>query len=119
MLDFRIGSRKVAENLPFAKKSTTPSFNLPNVRASTSGTQAHFAGTRPVTSKEKEADDDLPYVYTPNKMPRQKQVFYQLCDLHDAEIQKLISANDGKVGVWSARGRLWSVVVGVWSVCSR
>jgi len=32
-------------------------------------------------------------------MPTQKQLFYQLCDLHDPEIQRLVSMNDGEVGV--------------------
>ena len=56
-----------------------------------------------MVSSENEADDkqseeqDLPYVFTPNKMPKQKQLFYQVCDLHDPDIQRLVSRNDGQV----------------------
>ena len=44
---------------------------------------------------------DLPYVFQTNKLPKHQQVFYQLCDLHDSQIQELVSANDGQVGTVS------------------
>ena len=39
----------------------------------------------------------LPYVFHPDRLPPARQVIYQLCDIHCAEAQELISANDGKV----------------------
>lgn len=47
--------------------------------------------------KEDTKDDDLPYVFSSNKLPVQTHVFYQLCDLHIAEVQEIITANDGQV----------------------
>ena len=40
----------------------------------------------------------LPYVFHPDRPPATRQIIYQLCDIHCAEAQKVISANDGKVG---------------------
>lgn len=97
MLDFRIGSRKVGDSLPIGKKGGSLSYSLPNLRQVTSSKRDLKAP--PLVAEEK--DDELPYVYSANKLPKQKQMFYQLCDLHDSEIQQLISANDEEVGCLS------------------
>lgn len=39
----------------------------------------------------------LPYAFYPDQPPTTRQTIYQLCDLHCAEAQNLISENDGRV----------------------
>ena len=41
--------------------------------------------------------EDLPYTFHPEKLPRARQIMYQLCDLYDDEVQQIISENNGKV----------------------
>lgn len=102
MVDFRVGSRRGAKNLPIKAKRDTSSFILPNLVGKTAS-QGSLVKEAVMVSSENKPDDkqseeqDLPYVFTPNKMPKQKQLFYQVCDLHDPEIQKLVSRNDGQV----------------------
>ena len=38
------------------------------------------------------ADD---YIFLPNRLPRQRQLFYQLCDLRDERLQAIVHSNDG------------------------
>lgn len=102
MVDFRVGSRRGAKNLPIKAKRDTSSFILPNL-VGKNASQGSLVKEAVMVSSENKADDkqseeqDLPYVFTPNKMPKQKQLFYQVCDLHDPEIQRLVSKNDGQV----------------------
>ena len=101
MLDFRVGSRKETRNLSIKAKRDLYTYTLPNLigKATLKGSLVKEAVM--INSDDKSDQDkqvqDLPYVFTPNKMPVQKQLFYQLCDLHDPEIQRLISLNDGQV----------------------
>lgn len=101
MVDFRVGSRRGAKNLPIKAKRDTSSFILPNL-VGKNASQGSLVKEAVMVSSENKADDkqseeqDLPYVFTPNKMPKQKQLFYQVCDLHDPEIQRLVSKNDGQ-----------------------
>ena len=44
----------------------------------------------PVTESEGSA------VFTADQLPRQRQLFYQLCDLRDDSLQAVIHANDGR-----------------------
>ena len=104
MLDCRIGSRREAKNLPIKAKRSVDKYALPNLvkKISSHGSLVKEAVmiTNDDNNGEKQSQEqDLPYVFTPNKMPTQKQLFYQLCDLHDPEIQRLVSMNDGEVGV--------------------
>lgn len=100
MLDFRVGSRKETRNLSIKAKRDLYTYTLPNLigKATLKGSLVKEAVM--INSDDKSDQDkqvqDLPYVFTPNKMPVQKQLFYQLCDLHDPEIQRLISLNDGQ-----------------------
>lgn len=102
MVDFRVGSRRGAKNLPIKAKRSTSTFILPNLVRKT-GSQGSLVKEAVMVSSDNKPDDkqseeqDLPYVFTPNKMPKQKQLFYQVCDLHDPEIQRLVSRNDGQV----------------------
>lgn len=102
MVDFRVGSRKGAKNLPIKAKRSTNSFILPNLVRKTASQGSLVKEAVMVNSDnkpdDKESEDqDLPYVFTPNKMPKQKQLFYQICDLHDPDIQRIVSKNDGQV----------------------
>ena len=45
---------------------------------------------------EKETDDLEPYIFKPTKMLPCRNMMYQLCDLHDLEVQKIIHENDEK-----------------------
>ena len=36
-------------------------------------------------------------VYTANRLPSQRQTYYQLCDLREHTLQDIVRANDGKV----------------------
>ena len=111
MLDFRIGSRKGAKNLPIKPKRSGANCGLPNIVKKTPSNIGLVKGAA-ITSDVDKTDEspqgqepDLAYVFNPNKMPKQKQMFYQYCDLHDSEIQELVSRNDGQVegGLLSAQ----------------
>ena len=102
MLDFRVGSRKDAKHLPIKAKRGFGEYTLPNLVKKTSShvslvKEAVMIGSDDKTEDKQNQEQDLLYVFTPNKMPMQKQLFYQLCDLHDPEIQRLVSINDGQV----------------------
>ena len=40
--------------------------------------------------------DEAAYVFQPDRLPSQRQLYYQLCDIRDEELQQLIHSNDGK-----------------------
>ena len=44
-----------------------------------------------------DAQEILPYAFYPDRAPTARQMIYQLCDIRCAEVQKLISENDGRV----------------------
>ena len=102
MLDCRVGTRRESKDLPIKAKKDTSIYTLPNLvkKTSSQGTlvkEAVVIGSDEKPDNKQSQEQDLPYVFTPNKMPTQKQLFYQLCDLHDPEIQRLVSINDGQV----------------------
>ena len=103
MLDCRVGTRRESKDLPIKAKKSSSIYLLPNLVRKTSAQvtlvkEAVVIGSdEKIDDKQSQAEQDLPYVFTPNKMPTQKQLFYQLCDLHDSEIQRLVSINDGQV----------------------
>ena len=41
-------------------------------------------------------DDESMYTFNPDQLPRQRQLFYQLCDLKSDQLQLIIHANNGK-----------------------
>jgi len=76
-------------------------YSIPVLRRSCQGpATVDLARGSSSDNKDDKTEDDLPYVFTPNKLPVQKQIFYQLCDIHVAEVQQLISANDGQVSYY-------------------
>ena len=45
--------------------------------------------------EEVEAVDETTYSFSPDVLPGQRQVFYQLCDIHDDQLQEIIHSSDG------------------------
>lgn len=39
--------------------------------------------------------EETSFIFYPDKFPSQRQIIYQLCDIRDQEVQKLVHANDG------------------------
>ena len=48
------------------------------------------------TSSDPTYVEDTMYMYFPDRLPAQRQLSYQLCDIMDDELQKIIHSNDGK-----------------------
>lgn len=48
--------------------------------------------------EESDAVDESVYSFIPDVLPGQRQVFYQLCDIHDDQLQEIIHSSDGKEG---------------------
>ena len=40
--------------------------------------------------------EDTMFIYYPDRLPSQRQLHYQLCDIMDDKLQELIHSNDGK-----------------------
>lgn len=40
--------------------------------------------------------EESSFIFFPDKLPNQRQLIYQLCDIHYQEAQDLIHCNDGK-----------------------
>ncbi|XP_032220097.2 general transcription factor 3C polypeptide 5 [Nematostella vectensis] len=94
VLDYRIGARKEGRDLPIPWKRN-PFLKLQSKRKPLRQPQ-HKSEIGPASSASQDLPSDVPYVFSANKLPTQKQMFYQLCDLHVSEIQALVSANDGQ-----------------------
>lgn len=45
--------------------------------------------------------EEVNFIFFPDKLPSQRQLCYQLCDIKDQEGQELIHRNDGKETVCS------------------
>ena len=43
--------------------------------------------------------EETSFIFFPDKLPSQRQLSYQLCDIQDQEAQDLIHNNDGKEAV--------------------
>ena len=48
------------------------------------------------TSSDPTYVEDTMYMYFPDRLPAQRQLHYQLCDIMDEQLQKVIHSNDGK-----------------------
>ena len=44
----------------------------------------------------KEAEPDSSLVFAADRLPPQRQLYYQLCDLRDDSLQAIIHSNDGR-----------------------
>ena len=56
--------------------------------------------------------EEVTFIYFPDKLPSQRQMCYQLCDIMDQEAQRLIHSNDGKetvctVSIFHIVRQLW------------
>ena len=54
-------------------------------------------------AEEKQSDEETVYVFTANQLPSQRQMFYQLCDLREEELQRAVHSNDGRETTCSVR----------------
>ena len=52
------------------------------------------------------AADETAYIFTPDKLPSQRQLFYQLCDLKDDSLQAIVHSNDRRETTCTVRRRL-------------
>ena len=52
------------------------------------------------------AADETAYIFTPDKLPSQRQLFYQLCDLKDDSLQAIVHNNNGRETTCTVRRRL-------------
>lgn len=43
-----------------------------------------------------ECVEETTFTFSPDKLPCQRQMIYQLCDIHDSDVQRLIRKNDGE-----------------------
>ena len=41
--------------------------------------------------------EELPYTFHADKLPRARQIMYQICDLYDDDIRAIVSASDNMV----------------------
>lgn len=46
-------------------------------------------------AEEKPSEEETAYIFTANQLPSQRQLFYQLCDLREEELQRIVHSNDG------------------------
>ena len=53
-------------------------------------------GSEDEKCEEIDVVDETTYSFTPDALPSQRQVFYQLCDIHDDTLQAIIHSSDGK-----------------------
>jgi len=47
-------------------------------------------------AEEKPSEEEMAYIFTANQLPSQRQLFYQLCDLREEELQRIVHSNDGR-----------------------
>ena len=40
--------------------------------------------------------EETAFKYFPDRLPTQRQLYYQLCDIMDDQLQEIIHSNDGK-----------------------
>ena len=59
------------------------------------------------------------YMYFPDRLPAQRQLHYQLCDIMDDQLQKIIHGNDGKEKECTVS--MWSLILCIkrsWYICA-
>ncbi|XP_041369834.1 general transcription factor 3C polypeptide 5-like [Gigantopelta aegis] len=95
LLDFRIRQRGACDPLPIRGKRGVFLHAAPMTitRYRPTVPQIPSLAQKPVVPGEYK---DSVYRFEPNVMPPYRQMFYQLCDIHESNIQKLILENDGE-----------------------
>ena len=93
MIDFRIreskDSRKMYKSL-IARRSHK-NYIPRNLQSRTSGFGSSVLAASEQPS-EKEKNNEAPYIFHPDKMLPSRNMMYQLCDIHDEGVQKIISS---------------------------
>ncbi|XP_065068050.1 general transcription factor 3C polypeptide 5-like isoform X3 [Rhopilema esculentum] len=96
--DFRVRDKKDSKGLPILPLRSSRICTLPvqlqrykvNAAVSVDNQQ------KPEAKRSAIPPEDLLYTFHPDKLPRARQIMYQLCDLYDDEVQQIISENNGK-----------------------
>lgn len=108
MLDFRVrqkpGFTTEEKSVPLAKRDMDKIFlrpmQYPSIKpAEHEINMGDFDDADSHSDKPSHAQPKLSdFEFHPDVMPPTRQVYYQLCDIYDQEVQALISKNDGKEG---------------------
>ena len=104
MIDYRVRNSKesktnYADLIPRRSCKYYVPRNLQS-RALPHGSSVLAATEEPIA---KDDENLQPYIYSPHKMLAARNMMYQLCDIHDPEVQKIIHENDGEEGSCSEK----------------
>lgn len=96
MLDFRVRDSKESKR---SYKMLVPRRSYKNYIPRNLQSRNLSLGSSVLAVAEQPADDanidKEPYIFSPNKMLSSRNMMFQLCDIHDEEVQKIIHENDG------------------------
>eukprot|EP00795_Rhopilema_esculentum_P010544 gene10544-19273_t len=112
--DFRVRDKKDSKGLPILPLRSSRICTLPvqlqrykvNAAVSVDNQQ------KPEAKRSAIPPEDLLYTFHPDKLPRARQIMYQLCDLYDDEVQQIISENNGKLRFETLPGKIRSALRG-------
>ncbi|XP_035684335.1 general transcription factor 3C polypeptide 5-like isoform X1 [Branchiostoma floridae] len=109
LLDFRVRQKPEAKGLLVKAKRSTFNYTLPTMThkpqpqvvmmkdfADSPGAGSSGEGERQDGRTKEDLEKESTYLFRPGMLPAYRQMFYQLCDLHDPRIQALVHENDGK-----------------------
>ncbi|XP_046542986.1 general transcription factor 3C polypeptide 5-like [Haliotis rubra] len=107
ILDFRLRQRGAAEKLEIGGKRSAFDYKLPTVksRSQMKIPKIHTStlGAEGMDPSDKTQILESTYMFEPDVLPPYRQMFYQLCDVHEDQIQKLLHQNDGQESVCTER----------------
>ncbi|XP_071111591.1 general transcription factor 3C polypeptide 5-like [Haliotis cracherodii] len=107
ILDFRLRQRGAAEKLEIGGKRSAFDYKLPTVksRSQMKIPKIHTStlGAEGMDQSDKSQTLESTYMFEPDVLPPYRQMFYQLCDVHEEQIQKLLHQNDGQESVCTER----------------
>ena len=110
LVDFRIRQRSAADKICIRSKRSTYSYSLPNtvqkaqpqvVRIMQESLDESRGDVEANATTAKELDDaqlkkEAVYIFRHGVLPPYRQMFYQLCDIYDEEVQALVNENEGQ-----------------------
>ncbi|XP_078687071.1 general transcription factor 3C polypeptide 5-like [Branchiostoma floridae x Branchiostoma belcheri] len=105
LLDFRIRQRPDAEQLAVKAKRSCFNYTLPTMMhkplpqvvqiKDSPGAGSSGEGEGQDAKTKEDIEKEATYIFRPGMLPAYRQMFYQLCDLHDPRLQVIIHENDG------------------------
>ncbi|CAH1272644.1 Hypp4906 [Branchiostoma lanceolatum] len=109
LLDFRVRQGPDNKRLAVKAKRSTFNYTLPTMThkpqpqvvqmkgvAGSPGAGSSGEGERQDGRTKEDIEKEATYVFRPGILPAYRQMFYQLCDLHDPRLQALVHENDGR-----------------------